>query len=156
MYQSCEKFSVHKNGYGLMPGTILNALPKLAHFIPVTVPRGAFHRGPHLIDEKRDTRAGSVSVHVSEGQSWGLHQSSCAQRLCLNHDLCCLSGDDSADVLGHPGGVYIKSDSLKKKNWSKCLGFGLGVREGKWDPSNTPLYGNLIFADFPSHISCCA
>ena len=44
-----------------MTGTILNALPILAHLILITVPRGAFHGHPHLINEhigKLDTREG--------------------------------------------------------------------------------------------------
>lgn len=69
--------------------------------------------------------------------------------------MCCFLGDDFVDVFGYLGGVYIKSDLLKKKNWSKCLGFGLGVREGKWDLFNILLYGNFIFVDFLFYILCC-
>ena len=39
-----------KNIYGLMPGTILNALSLLANLIPKTACGGVFHCHPHLLD----------------------------------------------------------------------------------------------------------
>lgn len=49
MCQGPEKFLMDKNIYGLIPGTILNALPLLANLIPKTVPGGVFHCHPHLL-----------------------------------------------------------------------------------------------------------